>query len=216
MDAIVQHLISVENGRQHALELCIALRLNGALMSQPYNKGFLPNRDSYELNHNILKVLGAAESERSGLFTMPCKQQVDLAALKRRLRQNAEERGCHESPIGVPNYAQSADCLCERRATLDLVHHLQIGAYGQIRSKIYLTLRCFVPEELCEMICEYAMAAEEIPTDPRVIALDPKNFHYMMFMRRCAFQHRFQDEYRCPKYRSCNQNGEDRSRSIGP
>jgi hypothetical protein len=66
-----------------------------------------------------------------------------------------------------PMYPPSSQ-PCHRPSVLSLIERLQIEAYGEIKSGIMLTLAPKLPKELCVLIFEFAMANEEIDTDPAV------------------------------------------------
>lgn len=78
-----------------------------------------------------------------------------------------------------------AEPPCRHRFFFGLLHHLQVGANSQIRRKIYLSLRLLLPEDLYQIIFEYALVAEmiasipESPT-PRIEILCQRNglFHF--------------------------------------
>jgi hypothetical protein len=57
---------------------------------------------------------------------------------------------------------------CQRCHQPRLLDPLQKWAYAEIRSGVMLTLRNKLPEELCLLIFDYALDAEEIPRDPCV------------------------------------------------
>lgn len=197
LEPFLQHLLTLDEGRTHALELCLRVKL-GTCMDMFHFATEL------RFDLRLLEVLGAQRSFPGPALRIPPKQAVDLAALKRRVWDFVNEIRCQIPDTGQPLARQ---CSCRRYRSLELVHHLQIGAYSQIRAKVYLTLRALVPEELCDMIFDFALAAEAIPADPRVTVFalpstDPDHYH-----RGCSYQHKFRDEYRCPKFRGLDERG---------
>ena len=61
---------------------------------------------------------------------------------------------------------------CSRSMNIELVDVLQKRAYGEIRSGIMLTLTVKLPKELCLLVFEFAVDAEDIPLDPQVWDMD--------------------------------------------
>ena len=58
--------------------------------------------------------------------------------------------------------------MCDRELCRELIEVLQKRAYGEIKAGIMLTLPAKLPEELCLLVFEHTMDAEEIPLDPLV------------------------------------------------
>ena len=197
-EPFVNHLLGVPNGYQLALELCLALKMNDTLNSRHSTLAIWTSCVHADLEVQVLELLGAyrpilgdpAEAPR-----LPSWHRTDLAVLRRRVWDRTEEEGC------IEDSRRDTDCSYQRRKSLCLIHHLQIGAYSQIRAKIHLTLPMLLPEELYEMIFECAMAGEMIPLDPRVTKPDWYGSHLCRspWQYHC-YQQCFGVEYMCPKY----------------
>lgn len=205
---IVQHLLGVENGRAQALELCLALKLEGTLLPKRRDRGLLEMKSDGNgaLDTLMLVALGVECESPPFDADVPFKQDVDIAALKRRLCESMDRLGCQDLMEPGGHGWGFTDCLCQRRLCLEVQHYLQIAAYSQIRAKVYLTLGSLLPEELCFATFEYAMLAEEIPMEPRIPIADHKVSNGT-FKRSRSFQYLFRDEYRCPKYRGLDRDG---------
>lgn len=206
-EVILEHLTSLQGGRTDAaLEFCLALKIAGCIghhKSGPWSSS--SERPFAALNRNILVLLGLFARRRGpyGTFTpLQCPLTTDLAAITRRLYASMEEHGCQDiEPIPNRFGGGSPDCTCHRRASLELLHFLQIAAWSQVRAKVYMTLGRLVSAELCEMLWLYTMAAEEIPLDPRA-TLPPHEIRYpASYTRMEPDQRSMRDEYRCPRFR---------------
>jgi hypothetical protein len=93
----------------------------------------------------------------------------------RRLLWGAMEhiRDCSHAPL-KNKHSLSSKSLCWRHKHLDILEHLQIAAWGEIRSKVMLTVGSRLPTEMALGIFEYALATEDIPLDP-AIWTEPKD-----------------------------------------
>ena len=207
IEVVAERLIALQDDRTDAaLELCLALKTSGVAVYGNILPAAVYGSALTRLHHMILKLLGMVLSS-SGPYESSKRQPVppdaDVAAIKRRLCTSMEVHGCQDADFDMKGLGlrdRRAECVCQRRVSLELLHFLQIAAYGQIRAKVYATLGRLVCAELCDMLFEYAMAAEEIPLDPRV-CLEEEGVHGKLFLRRRPFQYSFRDEYRCPKFR---------------
>lgn len=91
---------------------------------------------------------------------------VDFAEASRRLWRSMQAYGCatkrnDRSAFGLRD--------CHRRASFEMLHTLQTRAWGQVRARVLLTIGTLVPKEVCDEIFLFALAAEQIPEDPRVL-----------------------------------------------
>lgn len=208
IDVIVEHVQSLQDGRcDAALELCLAFKTSGTIAYEPTRNTSFARSSYAALHRKILTLLGLCSTERGPYDKFSphhCPLEIDLAAIIRRIRVSMEEHGCEDLEIKLDVFqrpANNGDCRCHRRASLELLHFLQLAAWSQICAKVYMTLGRIVSAELCEMLWLYTMAAEEIPLDPRVTLPGREVRYASCFMRPRAYQHFFKDEYRCPKYK---------------
>lgn len=197
---ILDHLVSLQDGKRLALDLCLALHMSRLLLwnwpGEEDSQTIIYSSSTMGLHLTALRLLGLSRPSRAEpATTIRHYTDIDASAIKRRLWMSMKNKGCAKLYKGS---VKDADCVCYRRASLGLLQQLQILAYGQIRAKVYLTLGTVFPEDLCCIILEYAMIAEEIPSDPRV-SRRPVPFH--AFQRMQSVQAVFREEYQCPKFR---------------
>lgn len=96
---------------------------------------------------------------------------------------------------------------CYHLYNLNLLELLHKKAFGEVKSKVFLTIGTVLPTELTEQIFEFVMAAEEVPLEPRVrdTILEPVDPELVeMKGRRFTERTKVKEEYRCnrmPSYR---------------
>lgn len=202
---MLEHVLTLPDGQRLAVDLCLGLDMSGVLLLTEMGEGRrISSAVTTNLHFKILDLLGLLmPSRHDNRFEIWHHFDIDVAAIKRRLWSSMEERGCRKTGAGSRREGKK-DCVCHRRASLGLLHYLQILAHGQIRAKIFLTIGRVLAAELCSLILEFAMIAEEIPSDPRVWRYSDSRIHHASFRMCKEFQVVFEDEFRCPRFKACN------------
>lgn len=227
---LVDKLLTAEDGHRLAFELCFLIKLDGIMIeygargSSDFSR-FLRNKPLDDIVLNIQKGWWLHDGSPSGAdagFSKDSRGVIDPAAARRRLWASIIARGCRkldeDSRVTFRDFqgreyctpSGEEDCVCHRRTSLYLLCELQKRAYGRIRATVMLTLGQLAPVDVRELLFEFAMAAEEIPLNPQVLA---SNLHEdaerwlrlePMVAREKAniepFQRVLRREYRCPQY----------------
>lgn len=71
-----------------------------------------------------------------------------------------------DSIYGVDDPSDSY--VCFHRSSIDMLEWLQTSAWSEIRYTVMLTTGSSFPAEIAERVFDFALEAEEIPSDPRV------------------------------------------------
>lgn len=226
----VEKLLMLEDGHRLAFELCFAIKLDSSMVKyEPCGRmgldssGFSRNE---ELENYIVRLQQGFWISLWPGEALPDEQrlgqnEIEPAAARRRLWASMETKGCQAlNGDSLCTYFDTQgegyrvtlplkNCWCHRRTSLWLLRELQRKAYGRIRSTVMLTLGQLVPADVCELLFEFAMAAEEIPLDPRVCEPDfhedaerwlrAKSATTMSYYGK-PFQQFLRREYRCPQY----------------
>lgn len=93
----------------------------------------------------------------------------DFAAAAQLLEQSFFEDFCRSRVMHENNEYDSCSECCFHSASLDLLDWLSTKAWSEIRHNVFSTIGTRLPTELTERIFEYALAAEKIDSDPRLI-----------------------------------------------
>lgn len=219
---VVEKLLTVEDGRRLAFELCFTIKLDGTIMDfRPYTgtgsdaMSLLRNK---KLDACILELIRGPGfcDEWSGVPSWISEDSTELiepAAARRRLWADVQAKGCQvlAGETGFTHFDSSNqrhnagpwedDCSCHRRASLYLLQELQKRAYGSIRAKVASTIGQIVPADVFELLFEF---------------LEP-GFGDGHFQWRAEYGGRQSDsrrhqqgirrEYRCPQYRQGIKDG---------
>ena len=92
----------------------------------------------------------------------------DFAAATRPLQTAYFSNICDNKEIDKNAEFDDDTYTCFHSNSFDLLHRLQIKAWSEIRSNVFQTIGTLLPTELTERIFEFALAAEEIPLQPKV------------------------------------------------
>ena len=133
--------------------------------------------DHAKANSLILKIINDLHSDEIGEHSQEPRVFYGFAGAKRELWDSVT-KAClycsgqqpYPSPtdVGIPPSSFQPHGLCRREPSLEVIEKLQMEAYGEIKSGILLTLTSKLPRELCLLVFEFAMEAEDILLDPRV------------------------------------------------
>ena len=98
----------------------------------------------------------------------PHSRYWDFAAATRPLQTAYFYNICNNKEIDENAEFDDDTYTCFHSNSFDLLHRLQIKAWSEIRSNVFQTIGTLLPTELTERIFEFALAAEEIPLQPKV------------------------------------------------
>lgn len=97
----------------------------------------------------------------------------DFAAAKRQLNSTFFQNWCHSRRLYDNDEYDSTSESCFHAVTVELLDWLQTKAWSEIRYNVFRTIGCRLPSELTERVFSYALKAEEIEADPRLIFYEP-------------------------------------------
>lgn len=178
LEVLAEKLIDTEGSRDAAFTLCFALRARMDKYILPLFNHEGSTLELARLDILIIRLLHPGHFERCCLPQVPPQRpsdspptrirSVDLAAAARQLRtcMPANAARCASVPARPGAYLDSSGGERFRRRTLRLLAELQKAAYGQLRANLYLTLGTLLPGDLCLLVFECVLAANEIPPDP--------------------------------------------------
>lgn len=191
---VVQKLLALEGSYRHAFELCLSpwmIAVQDAA-EQGVQSSF---RDSEirAMRHTFYMLLSGFVVNGQQLATYGIRD-VDFAAASRRLWCSVQAYGCIKNNLDRRSVFGSRNC--HRAASFKMLHDLQTRAWGQVRARVLLTIGILVPKEVCDEIFQFALAAEQIPHDPRVVM---PNDRVGRTWRAGDRQSAVRPEYRCPR-----------------
>lgn len=227
VSVVVERLLRKTDGLRLAYELCMSLKLEGSdVLLDEWRDHVLSSQGALEnrlLDECIARLANGrwvgSFVERGGAIS---GKELDPCAARRRLWTSIAAKGCRDTTeesrvfwsgfperrVSVrPEERSSLNCRCHRRMSLRLLYNLQVTVYNKVRCTVALTLGTLVPADICELLFESAMAAEECPLDPRVTVAGvnttgffEKNGCELTGRPRYHFQRAFCTEYRCPRF----------------
>ena len=208
---IIGKVLTFPDGTKHAIDLCVHLLSTSVLYGcgdKRLNRTEAEIRSFQyvqELNELLLVLLDfAVLGKPQTLSGLPRVHGFTATELCRRIQEGARAHGCGLIPkvVDYP-YEQifAGDCTCLRRSSLKALQAVQKLAYGEVRSKIFLTIGTLLPADLCMLIFEHSMAVEYCPLDSRVHVGDRQK-EPNIWIRSRAQQSMFRIEYRCPRFKT--------------
>lgn len=123
-----------------------------------------------QIDEKIASVVRGSRRKTSGGISNPCTLYHFAEARRQIWSSLFWPYDACSSPHNQVDYDPFTGLIlhCDRGRQLQLTEELQKWAYGEIRSGIMITLSARLPRELCLLVFEHAMAAEELPLNSRV------------------------------------------------
>lgn len=107
---IVDYIRSLENGKLHAFELCMDLKVKDVHVHQKRNLTVTPA--SLVLDRLVLYILQArVPTAIDSTCKVPTNAELDLVTARQRLSESMETRGCKDLDHR-PQCSKSSDCKC--------------------------------------------------------------------------------------------------------
>ena len=148
---IVNFLISHDDsGQRHAFELCFSIKTDN-LLDDPAGRMLSPyaQKSLADLDRILYDLLEGGPSDLLDLQdTQPLDHEdLDMVAANRRLGSLPEPRQT-------------------TALTAKVKRVIQARAWSQIRTTTVLTIGTLLPRDVCEIVIDFALDAEDIPWDP--------------------------------------------------
>lgn len=186
---IADKLDTLPNGQYHAFDLCFTIKTEALLGAGPRTWQSMQRIDS-----RIFALLPGNKGPRPSRSPNRVTD-LNFAERSRILWQSMQRLGCTLDFERSKQHAM-ADCGCQRWQNFHLLDLLWQGAHRQIRCKILLTLARLLPREICDLLFEMALAAEDVPSDPHVAK---SGAGIGRLLRVGDWQRKIKPQYRCPR-----------------